>query len=652
MPVVPTYPGVYVEELPSGVRPINAVATSVAAFVGSTGRGLDQQATRLLSFADYERGFGGLAADSLVGYAVSQFFANGGTEAWVVRVPKPDSTAAAITLRDAVASGDAALVVTARSRGAWANDLLVDVDHAVAGDDPEAFNLTITDVNSGEGESFPNVTLDGTRPNFVEAVVNDAATGSRLVGVAAVADAGRPAATGTIGGAVNLDGLANDQAYRMRVAADTPAAAAVDVTVIDQGEALPGSLLGLCALVERKVNLALGAALPGARVRCTPVDGAIRLQADFSAELLPGDLDATLTVTPLTASALTMLALTPAVTTVNAGHYRLGAGRTVAAQSDAVLGEDGTSYPGTADLIGSPAAFTGLYALDRVDLVNLVCVPDATRPSPADPAALADGLSPNDVWAAALTYCAGRRAMLLIDPPPAVDNLDAAMDWVSGGLTVKGPNAVAYFPRIRAADPLDGFKPRLFAPSATMAGLIARTDAERGVWKAPAGTAARLNAVAGLQYRLTDAENGVLNPLGLNCLRTFPIYGTVAWGGRTLDGADVAASQWKYLPVRRLALMIEESLYRGTQWAVFEGNDEPLWAALRVNITAFMHGLFRQGAFQGTTPAQAYLVKCDATTTTQADVDRGVVNVLVGFAPLKPAEFVFIRLQQLAGQAS
>jgi hypothetical protein len=172
------------------------------------------------------------------------------------------------------------------------------------------------------------------------------------------------------------------------------------------------------------------------------------------------------------------------------------------------------------------------------------------------------------------------------------------------------------------------------------------------VWKAPAGTAARLNAVAGLQYRLTDAENGVLNPLGLNCLRTFPIYGTVAWGGRTLDGADVAASQWKYLPVRRLALMIEESLYRGTQWAVFEGNDEPLWAALRVNITAFMHGLFRQGAFQGTTPAQAYLVKCDATTTTQADVDRGVVNVLVGFAPLKPAEFVFIRLQQLAGQAS
>jgi phage tail sheath protein FI len=337
---------------------------------------------------------------------------------------------------------------------------------------------------------------------------------------------------------------------------------------------------------------------------------------------------------------------------VNVGHYRLGLGRTAAAQGAATEGEDGDDYPGTAELIGSQAQFTGIYALDRVDAFNVLCIPDATRPDPANPGALNAAVSPNDVWSAALEYCNGRRAMLLVDPPPTVNDLDSAVDWISGDLTVKGPNAAAYFPRVRAGDPLDDFKPRLFAPSGALAGVLARSDSERGVWKAPAGTARRVAGVAGLEYKLTDDENGVLNPLGLNCLRTFPVYGTVAWGARTLDGADVAASQWKYLPVRRLALMIEESLYRGTQWAVFEPNDEPLWAQLRLNITAFMQGLFRQGAFQGTTPAQAYLVKCDSSTTTQADVDRGIVNILVGFAPLKPAEFVFIRLQQLAGQSS
>jgi hypothetical protein len=606
----------------------------------------------LSSFADYERAFGGLSRDSLVGYAVSHFFVNGGAEAWVVRVPKPDSVAARITLRDAVAAGNTSLVVTALSRGAWANDLLVDVDHDVPAGDPQAFNLQITDVGSGATESFPNVTLDNTRPNFVEAVVNDVATGSRLVSVAATPASGRPVATGTIGSAVSLGGLQNDQSYRMRVTVDVPGPTNVDVTVIEAGEALPSSLLGLCALIERRINLALGAAVSGARIRCTPSSGRIRLQASFAPALLGSALDATITLSAVAPSVLAQLSLTPAATTVNVGHYRLGLGRPVVAQTGATEGVDGDTYPDTDDLIGSQAAFTGIFALDRVDSFNLLCIPDATRPDPANPGALNGTLSPNDVWSAALEYCNGRRAMLLVDPPPTVDDLDSAVDWISEGLTVKGPNAVAYFPRVRAGDPLDDFKPRLFSPSGALAGLLARSDTERGVWKAPAGTARRIAGVAGLEYKLTDDENGVLNPLGLNCLRTFPIYGTVSWGARTLDGADAAASQWKYLPVRRLALMIEEALYRGTQWAVFEPNDEPLWAQLRLNITAFMQGLFRQGAFQGTTPSQAYLVKCDNTTTVQTDIDRGIVNILVGFAPLKPAEFVFIQLQQLAGQSS
>jgi phage tail sheath protein FI len=183
-----------------------------------------------------------------------------------------------------------------------------------------------------------------------------------------------------------------------------------------------------------------------------------------------------------------------------------------------------------------------------------------------------------------------------------------------------------------------------------VAGLYARTDGDRGVWKAPAGTEASLIGVQALSYQLNDRENGSLNPLGVNCLRSFPVYGAVSWGARTLRGADQMTSEYKYVPVRRLALFLEESLYRGTQWVVFEPNDEPLWAQIRLNLGAFMNSLFRQGAFQGKTPREAYLVKCDRETTTQDDINRGVVNILVAFAPLKPAEFVVIRIQQLAGQ--
>jgi phage tail sheath protein FI len=170
------------------------------------------------------------------------------------------------------------------------------------------------------------------------------------------------------------------------------------------------------------------------------------------------------------------------------------------------------------------------------------------------------------------------------------------------------------------------------------------------VWKAPAGTDVSLLGVRELTVSLTDGEQGQLNPLGVNVIRTLPVIGTVVWGARTLRGADRLASEWKYVPVRRLALFLEESLYRGTQWAVFEPNDEPLWSQIRLNLGAFMHSLFRQGAFQGASPRDAYFVKCDKETTTQNDIDRGIVNIVVGFAPLKPAEFVIIKIEQIAGQ--
>ncbi|MCA9936166.1 MAG: phage tail sheath family protein, partial [Anaerolineales bacterium] len=250
-----------------------------------------------------------------------------------------------------------------------------------------------------------------------------------------------------------------------------------------------------------------------------------------------------------------------------------------------------------------------------------------------------------------------RRAMLIVDPPVAWSaNKETAAATAKQKLTDLGltgtaaRNAVLYFPRIRYPDPHRDNQAATFVPCGMVAGMMARTDAQRGVWKAPAGIDAALTGTQALEVRLTDDENGMLNPLGINCLRTFPLIGSVSWGARTLRGADLLADEYKYVPVRRLALYIEESLYRGLKWVVFEPNDEPLWAQIRLNVGAFMHNLFRQGAFQGSSPRQAYFVKCDGESTTQNDINLGIVNIVVGFAPLKPAEFVIIKLQQMAGQ--
>jgi phage tail sheath protein FI len=246
--------------------------------------------------------------------------------------------------------------------------------------------------------------------------------------------------------------------------------------------------------------------------------------------------------------------------------------------------------------------------------------------------------------------------MLIVDSPASwsANPVTAAATAVAGvgALNLTGDaarNAALYFPRVTEADPLSNGQLITVPSCGIMAGIMARTDVSRGVWKAPAGIEATLSGINSLQVNLTNAENGSLNPLAINCLRTFPVTGSVAWGARTMAGADQLADEYKYIPVRRLALYLEESLYRGTQWVVFEPNDTPLWASIRLNVGAFMHNLFVQGAFQGQTPADAYFVKCDSTTNPQNQIDLGIVNVVVGFAPLKPAEFVILQIQQIAG---
>ena len=270
---------------------------------------------------------------------------------------------------------------------------------------------------------------------------------------------------------------------------------------------------------------------------------------------------------------------------------------------------------------------------DRIDLFNLLVVP---------------GLTDAATLSTLEQRAHERRAFLIADAGP--DETVATIGGTVAGLAgANAINAALYFPWVRAPDPLQANAIRTFPPSGFVAGVYARTDGARGVWKAPAGTEASLTGVAGLAITMSDAENGQLNPHAVNCLRTFPVYGNVVWGSRTLDGDNDRGSEWKYVPVRRLALFLEESLFRGTQWVVFEPNDEPLWAQIRLNVGAFLQGLFRQGAFQGSTPRQAYFVKCDRETTTQADINLGIVNILVGFAPLKPAEFVVLKIQQIAG---
>jgi len=204
-----------------------------------------------------------------------------------------------------------------------------------------------------------------------------------------------------------------------------------------------------------------------------------------------------------------------------------------------------------------------------------------------------------------------------------------------------------HYPRVLVADATNAFRDRSIGASGTIAGVCGRIDTARGVWKAPAGTEATLGGITRLETKLTDAENGTLNPIGINALRTFDTYGNVNWGGRTTFGEDVRASDWKYVPVRRLALYLEETLFRSTKWVIFEPNDEPLWAQIRLSVGSFMADLFHKGAFQGRTKQDAYFVHCDSSTTSPLDQQRGVVNLVVGFAPLNPAEFLIISIQQI-----
>jgi uncharacterized protein len=521
MPVTPTYPGVYIEELPSTVRTITGVSTSITAFVGRALKGPVNEPKMIHSFEDYGRIFGGLWVKSNMSYAVFQFFQNGGKDAVIVRVHNGG-------VRSTIDIGGT-FVIEAASEGSWSRNLEIQIDPI----DPST-SQDIQDLIDAEQAIEP--------PGFT---------------------------------LFNLF-------VRERISADR------EPEILETFR-----LLSTKTLSRRFVGKVL------------------EEESDLIRVSDPDDIQ---------------------VMQPQAGSYTVG-----------TLGDDGSGLRDE-DIIDPNNPKNGILALDKADLFNLLCIPPYS-----------DSDTSPDVYSQAVTYCEKERAILIIDPPSnwnsADDPTKESIGIDSGGFRqLRHKNAAIFFPRIKAPDPERENRLREFVPCGVVAGVIARTHSERGVWKSAAGIETTLNGVSDLTVKLTDAENGNLNPRGINCLRILPPAGIVIWGSRTMRGADRLADQWKYLAVRMMALNIEESLYRGTQWVVFEPNDEPLWAQIRLNVGAFMDTLFRQGAFQGKTAKEAYLVKCDSETTTQNDIDRGIVNIIVGFAPLKPAEFVILKIQQLAGR--
>lgn len=572
---MPTYlhPGVYVEEIPSGVKPIEGVGTSTAIFIGFTNKGTVAEPIPIGQWDDYVRLCGGYrdtgasAKGDPMAYSVASFFQNGGARAYVARLAvagtgKPLAKAAGWRAKP----GDAtkAVLFTALNEGRWANGLVVQTTAKAAA------GMYLVEVGrfSAKGvfvaqESFNDVSFASASPRYIESVVN---------------------------GFSELVEVAEKAAADVTAAADSP-------------------LAKLTATVNAK-------------------DGKLVLQSNTC-----GD-DSEVEVTGNAAAACKLGA-------ANGGTEKTGAQNVTARQASGPVelagGGDGT----LPDSAAYDAIFTKLVKLRDI---NIVCLPGQEWKG-----------SGKTIIEKAIVHAEEMRdRMVIVDPPSDVTlNTENSVNDLSLSTSTY---AVTYYPWIKAVNVYYNAETnpgapdtQLVPPAGFAAGMWAKIDGRRGVWKAPAGVETGLLGIASLNANVDEGDQDALNPLGVNCIRKLPGFGPAIWGARTLS--TKAVPEWRYVPVRRTAIFIERSIYNGIQWAVFEGNDHLLWSSLRANIASFMDGLFRAGAFQGEKSADAYFVRCGlGDTMTQDDIDRGQVIVVVGFAPLKPAEFVIIRLQQKVNQ--
>jgi uncharacterized protein len=641
MPSQLTYPGVYIKEIASGVRTITGVATSITAFIGRAYWGAVNEPVQINSYGDFERQFGGLQENYPMSYAIRDFFLNGGSQALIVRlvsnkfgegadaeIAEAKKVAEATTGADTVAAKAAAKAVNDSIQ--LADNKATVNQKLLAKNVWDKIKLVADIATVAEVKAAAEVALKEAKNSLPTKAK------LKLSGDSLVLEAASEGIWGNdLLARVDTDNLATNSDF-------------FNLTIFSRNTGKTERFLNLTCttssspkyvknVLEKESNLVRFVGSVGPKPVVTTIDTK-ELDDIIAAGAKTGADEAQ----KQAATAATKKKVKDEKSPYNPTDVRNYKGVADGDKCFEGVSLDEEDITG----VGFQSKKQGLYALDKADIFNLLCIPPDARQSD----------TPSSVYVEAAQYCKTRRAMLIVDPPHdwGSNKETAASDAKKGlsALNLVGEdarNAVLFFPRVMQPDPLREGQLEIFPPCGIIAGIMARTDSTRGVWKAPAGIDATLTGVQGLQINLNDAENGMLNPLGINCLRFFPVYGRVAWGARTMRGADQVADEWKYTPVRRLALYMEESLYRGTQWVVFEPNDEPLWAQIRLNIGAFMNNLFRQGAFQGSTSKEAYFVKCDSENNPQNDINLGIVNISVGFLPLKPAEFVVISFQQIAG---
>jgi phage tail sheath protein FI len=614
------HPGVYIEEVPSGVRPIEGVSTSTAAFLGKAQTGPVEGVVMVTDFLEFGSIYGGFLTDSFLAQAALQFFANGGRRVYIGRVANGAATAN-VTIGDRTSPPAKTLVISASSPGGWGNELEAVVSDGTL-DPGDEFGLAIR--RGGQlVEVFDNLSMDPEVVNFAEKVVNGSA---RLVRVAVDTTNPSTAVAGisTSGPSPATSLPADRREMAINVDADGPRTITLADPLSTGAEIATAIQEAVHALSPLRSSTAAAAYSNFAASFTTVYTLTSGTQGRHSAvqvsSATTGDAARLLKLGVFNGGSETTGAATlrPAK-----GTYLLGDGAVRGATLAVTLGNDGTPLQDS-DYIQA------LSRLDDVRDVNIVAVP---------------GIGTRAVVESGSAYCQNRMDCFFVaDVPFGVDTKETAQTFVDN-LTVKSSYAALYFPWLSIVDPSGASAQPLPAPpSGFVCGMYARVDAKRGVWKAPAGTEANVAGAVGLAQRISDGEQDTLNPRGVNVIRFFPSSGIVIWGARTL--ATRADPEYRYVPIRRLAIFLEQSIYNGIQWAVFEPNDEGLWSSLRLNIGAFMTTQFRGGAFQGDTPSKAFFVKCDSQTNPQDQIDAGIVTVFVGFAPLRPAEFVVIRISQ------
>lgn len=646
MPVQTTFPGVYVQEVPSGANTIVGTSTSVTAFVGATRLGPVNKPTKVRSMADYVRTFG-LPWDAAhpLGHSVGLFFANGGGEALVVRVTGSGAAEATAQLPNAAPTN--VLVLTANGAGAWANrlgsvGLEVAVDHASTSNPVDLFTLVLRQraADPGPGgsvvvaeETFANLSMAPKHPRYVGKVL-PASRLARITGPSpAITSSAHATSTSknAIPDQVSL-GAANGV---LRVSVDHGPVTDLTLATGAQSNVPRATLVTQLGAAITAAGLPINASLTsGNLLVLTTSTGGPGADRSVVVHTAPsGDAAGTLGLGLAAGGAEVSGAASLRPTATTAGAERGFSG--------------GSDVDPTAANIVPSSGTGGIYALDALNFprFNLLCLPSLPATDPGDSSTSANSAA----LSTALAYCRQERAFLIVD---TTDTWPVAGANV-GPLAALGEHGAIYYPRVTVVEQQPGALPVTVSlpASGAVAGVMARTDGARGVWKAPAGLGAGMVGISGLSKPTDDGLSGDLNPLGINVLRTFQGAGSVVWGARTLKGADSQSSEHKYIPVRRLTNFIASSLYMGTQFAVFEPNDPDLWAQLRLAVGTFMRGLFTAGAFQQSaqkSESDSFFVVCDETVNPQSEIDLGRVNVLVGFAPLKPAEFVVITITQIS----